>query len=99
MARELFYSEIDKKVFYVAGYTDNSDNVNVIINTLKEQKEKFLNMVPGLKEASVMTTYVEKSSRYKYMRVFYANNVKKAPKGAFILNKENDWTMDKWLKN
>lgn len=101
MAKELFYSINEDILFYIAGYTDNSDNVTIIQKTLVDGVNELERLAKTkIDKKKVMTTYVTISDRYKYMRVFYIGgfNVKKVPKEAFLLGDGNDWTMRKWLK-
>lgn len=95
--KDLFYSESEKLCFYVAGYTDSSFNVNETVKMLNTEAKKFATGIKVPKK-EVRTNYITSSSRYKYMRVFFAK-CKKAPKDAFLLDKKSGWTMDKWLKN
>ncbi len=104
MKHELFYSTSEKILFYVAGYTDNSDKVSEIKKTLNAGVKVLVDILKDsgyieLDEKLVNTTFVTHSMRYKYMRVFYVQNVEKkyVSKSAFQIGK--DWTMDKWLKN
>ena len=93
---DLFYSVEEKTLFYVAGYTDNSNKISEIRKTM-DNGEKIIRNLVGSKTLEVNTRYIDKSSRYKYMRVFYATtNV--VPKDAFVLDGV-DWTMMKWLNN
>jgi hypothetical protein len=68
-----------------------NDGVNVMVEICEGKIEK----------KDVNTTYVDKSRRYKSMRVFYVKNVEDSivPKEAFRLGTENGWTMWKWLEN
>lgn len=97
--KDLFYSTKEKKLFYIAGYTDQSYAVHNIIKMLREQKKQFLKITAFRLNKHVNTDYITKSSRYKSMRYFWINNVEpdKVPKEAFILN--DDWTMQKWIEN
>lgn len=107
----LFYSPADKHLFYIAGYTDNSANVKDIISMYQSNYE-FFYKICGVKE--IKTCFVEKSSRYKYMRVFYCitdNPPKEAYQLGMDKEREKDllnqgyikeqieWTMIKWLTN
>lgn len=91
----LFYSPTEKFAFYVAGYTDNSENVSEITDMLISKAGKFSEAVCVSPE-EVKTFFVSKSLRYKQMRVFYAST-EKAPKDAFDIGE--DWTMSKWIAN
>jgi hypothetical protein len=93
--KNLFYSKSEGILFYVAGYTDNSDNVLEIIEMLK----KGANVVAELINADikeVRTFFVNNSRRYKNMRVFYVKT-DVIPKDAFTITEENNWTMSKWV--
>jgi hypothetical protein len=100
MARDLFYSVHEKILFLVAGYTDNTDNVKSIVSMLENNAKHMQRISGGIKE--INTTYIEKSRRYKYMRVFYCKT-DNPPENAFRIGdtcKEDDpnkWTMMKWL--
>ena len=107
----LFYSPSEKILFYVAGYTDNTSNVKGIISMLQNNYLFFFGIC-GVK--TINTCLVEKSPRYKGMRVFYCTT-DSPPAEAHVLNvgKEREdellatgytkeqiqWTMDKWLTN
>ena len=93
---DLFYSGSDKKLFYVAGYTDNSDGVDNIIEMLQKNKNEFIKLGG---RGKINTTYITKSRRYKSMRVFFCTTEKaKAPKSAFHIT-GNGWDMWKWLSD
>ncbi len=96
---DLFYSPTDKRLFWVAGYTDNSYNVREIITVLESNMNFFLKEVKFAKNTKVKTDYITKSRRYKSMRYFYIENVelKDVPKDAFLLGE--DWDMIKWIEN
>ena len=96
--KETFYSEKDGFLFWVAGYTrdGNTRYVTQMIESLKEGAQTFADFA-GVPIETVMTDFVEKSQRYKFMRVFYVESTeKKAPENAFRLGK--DWTMWQWLQ-
>ena len=96
--RFLFYSKKEKILFYVAGYTDNSNKVTDIIEMLNEGSKRVTDLVQAdVKEAK--TFMVEQSRRYKHMRVFYLENIeaREVPKDAYQFGK--DWTMSKWLQD
>jgi len=92
---DLFYSLKEKKMFYVAGYVDNSSKVSECIKVL-EEGEKNIKKLIGTNKCEVSSRYIEKSSRYKSMRVFYVDT-RIIPPNAFVLNA--DWDMWKWLTN
>lgn len=98
--KELFYSEKDKMLFFIAGYTDNSQVVVEHVKMLEENATK-LAKVAKVPVKKVRTDFITKSTRYKMMRVFFIREYPKrqVPKDAFILDKKNDWDMWKWLTN
>lgn len=98
LTRDLFYSESEKILFAVAGYTDNTDNINKHINMLTGGRDEFVK-VSGCEPDDVMTTLVEHSRRYKLMRVFYCRGIDIPPEEAFCITGENGWTMNLWLKD
>ncbi len=95
----VFYSETEKIVFEIVGYNeiDNTDNVKTKISVLQNNYNYFSRI---WKTKEIKTKEILKSTRYKYMRVFYAEiELENVPTDAFRLTKENDWTMNKWLEN
>lgn len=96
--KNLFYSSADKTLFWVAGYTadGNTDEVMKQVEALIKNARIFRRHCKcrGIK---VKTRYIQHSSRFKYMRVFYIQNPKRIPTDAYQLN--NDWTMEKWIIN
>lgn len=96
--RELFYSKHERILFYIAGYTDNSQNVWAFI-TMLLRHSFWVGWIGRKWVTKVNTDYIYSSRRYKYMRVFYVTT-DVIPEGAFIINSERDptcWTMWKWL--
>lgn len=107
----LFYSYTEKTLFWVAGYTDNSNKIDEIVKMLEEKKQEF---IKAGGEGDICTYSIEQSRRYKLMRVFYCTT-DKIPENAFILGKpkteeeweklgipehhRDPWTMNKWLHN
>lgn len=91
---DLFYSGSDKKLFYVAGYTDNSYGVDNIIKMLRENKNEFIKLGG---RGKIDTTYITKSRRYKNMRIFFCTT-EKAPKSAYHIT-GSGWDMWKWLSD
>lgn len=94
--KDLFYSPTEKLLFWVAGYTDNTENVNKLVKMLDTLAMKFANKVL-VKKSDVRTTFVTHSRRYKQMRVFYVKT-DHAPKKAFSIGSDKGWTMNKWLE-
>ena len=96
--KELYYSEHDKRLFWVAGYTDNASGVDTHIRMLTAKRDIFLKMC-GLESGNVKTEYVTKSTRYKSMRYFWIDEIEssEAPEEAYRLG--SDWTMIKWIEN
>lgn len=101
---DLFYSKQEKILFWVAGYTDNSNIVTEMIEKLNQLLEKF-NEVAKVDPKEIRTHYIEDSRRYKYMRVLYVETPN-IPKDAFVIGENTsndqgphtDWTMWQWLK-
>lgn len=94
----LFYSEIDKVLFWVAGYRDNSDSIKEIVAMLNEHAE-ILSKETGVEKDNIKTFFVERSRRYKNMRVFYVEDVETAPEKAYTISSKNGWTMMKWIQD
>ena len=104
--KDLYYSQNEKILFWVAGYSqiDITLKVNDIIDSYKESVSKFLSlfpveMRPVSADLNVKTAYIENGLRYKKMRVFYLENItpSQVPEEAFEITNKNDWTMWKWL--
>lgn len=102
---DLFYSKSERILFYVAGYTDagnNDQNVESLRKVLKEgvlALERVMSKIGMVDTREIKTFYVEKSSKYKTMRVFYVET-DIIPENAFILGDSgDDWTMKKWVSN
>ncbi len=92
---DLFFSEVEKTAFWIAGYTnDDQGNVNEIIKSLKGGAKTFAEWV-GCEIYDVSTFVNNKPPRYQYMRVYYAKT-ELPPEGAFIL--DDKWTMLKWIE-
>ena len=96
--RDLFYLKDETTLFAVVGYVDNSNDVNTIIKMYEDGRDEFAK-ISGCNPSEVQTIYIDHSRRYKYMRVFYCNNIKTPPKEAFCITEKNGWTMDKWLED
>ena len=94
---DLFYSSSEKKLFWVAGYTDNHYDVEKTVSMLTNNRNHFIKACNLPKNSQVATDYITKSSRYKSMRYFWIDNVENPPKDAFVLGK--DWTMHGWITN
>jgi hypothetical protein len=92
----LFYSQKEKILFWVAGYTwdGNTSLVMEQVQSLTGNAKKFSDKAGCLQE-QVRTTFVNNSCRYKYMRVFYVET-EVIPEDSFKLG--GDWTMDKWIQ-
>lgn len=100
----LFYSESEKTVFWIAGYCADlcTDNVIQKIESLAENAKTFADAVAQSID-NIYTYEIHKSRRYKNMRVFYAKNVAEIPVAAFRIGgflsdgTPSDWTMSKWI--
>ena len=98
--KDVFYSKSDDRLFLVAGYTadDNTSSVQEKVNSLLENSRTFCEWA-GCFPSQVKTTFVEKSRRYKYMRVFFIDKPKKIPKDAFEIRNEPNWGMFEFLQD
>lgn len=94
--RELYYSKVEKILFYVAGYTYNGENVGEQVEMLIKGAEKLATLIKTDRK-NINTFFVTKSRKYKYMRVFYVKT-DIVPEGAFSLNKKSGWTMKRWVE-
>jgi len=96
MEKELFYSPDEKIAFLVTGYA-GSGYVNDTIKRMRECAKRFKAAVGTDKNLRMLE--VTKSSRYKYMQVYWTDGINKAPKGAFVIGGgEYKWTMMEWLQ-
>jgi hypothetical protein len=95
-SKDLFYSPKENLLFWIPGYTDNSDNVEDIVKMLMLHSKELSFLHVSYEVKDVKTFYVSNSSRYKNMRVFYLET-QVVPKDAFSIGK--DWTMIKWITN
>ena len=100
--KDLFYSKSEKILFLIIGYTNESQNVSEFIKALKEDTKDFLDMaeIPVNKQKEylkkVNSRIIENSTRYKSMRLYWLNDITKAPKNSFSITNKNSWTMEKW---
>ncbi len=62
--QDLFYTESDKKLFWVSGYEISESNVISYTNKLIADATKFAN-VANCDVKDVKSSYIEKSRRYK----------------------------------
>lgn len=90
----MYYFTEEQVFLLIAGYVDNSSNVDNIVKTLTEYKEYIQKLV---KTDAVNTWFIDKSSRYKNMRAFFCKT-EDIPKDTYIIE-GNNWTMCKWLYN
>ena len=91
--KELFYSGTENLLFWVAGYRGSSTVVEDVVKEYQKDKNEFISK--GAK-GKIKTLEITHSRRYKYMRIYYCENITTAPKDAFHIT-GNDWTMHKWL--
>mgnify|MGYP003435871150 CR=1 len=98
--KNLFYSEAEKILFWVSGYDILNSNSNVVAATtdMLNDAKKLADIIKR-DVSKVHTDYINHSSMYKYMRVFYIKDVRKCPPEAFAITASNGWTMWKWLNN
>lgn len=95
ITKDLFYSSKEGILFWVAGYTrdSNTENVKKIIEDLKQNAMRFAEQA-GCDFDEVKTFYNTKPRRYQYMRIFYTE-VPKNLEGAFELGEH--WTIHEWI--
>lgn len=96
--RDLYFFPNENILCWIAGYTTDTVTLFVSekINSLSENAKKF-SEVAKVDIRKVQTAFVDKSSRYKNMRVFYAQiNPDDVPKTAYVISGP-DRTMWKWL--
>ncbi len=112
--KDLFYTETDKTLFWVSGYDVAQNDATVIkfTKSILSDAKKFAK-VAGCELSKVKSTVVEKSRRYKYMRVFYVDaefTKESAPSGCYFIAIKTEadrhtahsleqlqWNMWKWL--
>ncbi|TSD03413.1 MAG: hypothetical protein Athens071416_94 [Parcubacteria group bacterium Athens0714_16] len=95
--KNLFYSLSEKILFWVVGYTDNSPYVKEIVDMLNSNAKKLAELVSA-DEKDVCTVVIEKSRRYKNMRVFYIKTlIIPLREGAWTI--PEDTTMHKYLSD
>ena len=75
-----------------------------MITALRKKWNEFIldiAKLPPARTKDVKTDYIQESRRYKYMRVFWCENVEPedVPDDAFHITGENGWTMYKWLRD
>lgn len=84
----LYYAKVEKRLFYIAGYLSNK------LSDINKQAELFAKMAKC--SIDVVNTFeVQNSRRYKYMQVFYVDNVETVD-GAF--NLDEFWGMYSWIQ-
>jgi len=100
----IFYSREEKTAFWVAGYCRdlNTDLAQQKVYDMLKNAKKFAKWA-GVDVGTVKTYEITQSRRYKHMRMFYADGINEAPKGAFCIGGQredgsvSDWTMTKWI--
>lgn len=96
--RDVFYFPKESTLCWVAGYShdDDAETFAEMSDSSKQNAKAFARFAKVDFEA-VHTVFVEKSSRYKYMRAFYAVvSPENVPEIAYHID-GSDWTMHKWL--
>ena len=99
MLKDCFYTDSDKILFWVTGYTeaDNTDSLEAIIKSLSLYRDSFSKQF-NLNPIDIKTSFIEES-RYKYMRVFYVRNIEFSETWFDVYRIEgDDWNMNKWLQ-
>lgn len=94
--QELYYSESEEILFWVAGYTADNQTENVCKQTesLKANARRFAR-VANCPLSVIRTRTITQSRRYKHMRVFWVDYADPVP-GAFVF--KDTWTMENWLE-
>lgn len=92
----LFYDKKNQIAFWIEGYSDTTE-INNLIDLLKEGRRLFAKSLNTLRVDNIHTDIIKQSSRYKYMRYYWKNNISECPGGFFELG--DDWTMNEWIKN
>ena len=88
--KNLIYFPKNAILGWIAGYTadDNTSLVLAKIKALQECAEQFA-QVSGVPIEKIHTCFMSKSSRYKNMRVMYADhNGENLPEGATVAHKD-----------
>ena len=99
LTKNLFYSESESILFWVAGYCASDNDASVVkkIENLQNEAKMFADHV-GADIKDVRTFYNEHPPRYQYMRIFYLNEWPAEKKGeAFTISADKGWTMSKWI--
>lgn len=97
---ELHYYPKEQRLCWIAGYTpiDNTRSVAEIISGHSWAISQFCQAAKTVKPEDVQTFFVERSRRYKYMRVFYASlPPEDVPQEAIVF--DNDREMYTWLQD
>lgn len=96
--KNLFYLQKDNLLFWVAGYTRDGNTSSVVeqCQSLTENATKLATLV-NADIKHIYTFFVEKSRRYKYMRVFWIKT-DVIPEEAYVIT-NSDWTMMKWVQD
>lgn len=90
----LFYSKNEKRLFWIAGYTDNNPGAVASAIMLIESAKKLAGKAEK-DPTDVNTFFVDESNRYKNMRVYWVDT-EKIPEDAFII--DGNWTMMNWIR-
>ncbi len=94
--KNLFYSGKEKVAFYIVGYA-SSAFVSKQVNMLKRYQHEFALLLPsGIRSDEMKCREILKSSRFKYMIVFWMGGILERPKNAYDL--EASWTMEEWIQ-
>lgn len=107
---DVFYHELSGVLFWVAGYCGNSINVTEIVKEYQKDAAKLAKLA-GVSIDVIKTHEITKSSRYKYMRVYFIENFdsskleqkdefyKKIGSQSVLPLGENWENMGQWLEN
>lgn len=115
--KDLFYFAKDQQLVWVSGYDalENQNDIDKQIESLRKNKRKLISQLDfftqvfhylWIKRIVVKSYYIQNSSRYKYMRVFWCNvkYMSVIPNTDVYLIEPNSnwsddqqWTMWKWI--
>jgi len=68
---KLFYTEQDRTLFWIAGYTIDHGRVGTLVQVLTALSQQFTDLT-GVDFSEIETFVVNESNKYKHMRVLHA---------------------------
>ena len=91
----LYYSPIEKILFWIVGYTSGYDSVKKLIEMFESHVAELQTVIPKSSHKNAIRTGVVSESRsYKNMRYYWVK-LPRAPKEAFVIGSKR--TMIRWL--